>query len=74
MGLPLARTDALGNTYTFHRDAFGRPATMTDPLGGVTRLEWGIEGKQAQVREAQPIPKPSPATRVMVPEGQGTLF
>ncbi|WP_413757567.1 RHS repeat-associated core domain-containing protein [Streptomyces sp. MMBL 11-3] len=44
-GLVVGTKDALGAESSFARDAFGRINELTDPLGGVTRIEWTVEGQ-----------------------------
>lgn len=39
--------DPLGRTVRYERDAFGRPATLTDAAGGITTFDWTVEGRLA---------------------------
>lgn len=38
-------TDALGHTWTYRLDGFGRLVARTDPLGNVRRYTWGRHGQ-----------------------------
>ncbi|WP_164764646.1 DNA/RNA non-specific endonuclease [Streptomyces lydicus] len=43
-GLPVAIANSAEHRATIERDAFGRPTTVTDPLGAITRAVWTVEG------------------------------
>lgn len=45
-GLVVSVTSARGFTGTVTRDAFGRPVSVTDPVQGVTRFGWTVEGRR----------------------------